>query len=98
MGDLISNSPLVALCGAEIGAKVVTLTGGMYPTVSSNWGAVAPAPRFSLILKSCRSNSNSAMEFFFIKSMMALMSFKSTDPPPVDDQENEDDCWLYSLS
>jgi hypothetical protein len=34
--------------------------------------------RLSLILKSCLSNSNSAMEFFFIKSMMALISFKST--------------------
>src|ERR1035438_7083660 len=35
-------------------------------------------PRLSLILKSCFSSSNSVTEFFFIRSMMALMSFKST--------------------
>jgi hypothetical protein len=45
-------------------------------------------PRLSLILKSCLSNSNSEMEFFFMRSMMALMSFRSTSqlvvqiPPP----------------
>ena len=41
-------------------------------------------PRLSLILKSCFSSSNSEMEFFFIKSMIALMSFKSTEPPNLD--------------
>src|SRR5215831_13053839 len=37
-----------------------------------------PLPRLSLILKSCFSNSNSETEFFFIRSMIALMSLRST--------------------
>ena len=36
------------------------------------------APRLSLILKSSRSISNSEMEFFRIRSMIALISFRST--------------------
>jgi len=34
-------------------------------------------PRLSLILKSCFSSSNSETEFFLIRSMMALISFRS---------------------
>src|ERR1035441_1510537 len=41
-------------------------------------GPLPFVPRLSLILKSCFSSSNSVTEFFFIRSMMALMSFRST--------------------
>src|SRR6266581_5833151 len=81
MGDLISVSPLVAAAGkgtrmgpAEPAAIWAAAPGA---EISSNW-VIVPAPRFNLILKSCRSSSNSEMEFFFIKSMIAFMSFKST--------------------
>src|SRR5258708_38672696 len=84
MGDLISTS--VAGLGAAWGAGTPGAGRGsgvgMYGSVwaSSYWAVcmLPLVPRLSLILKSCLSNSNSAMEFFFIKSMMALISFKST--------------------
>src|SRR5690606_7950811 len=41
-------------------------------------GVLTPLPRLSRILKSCFSSSNSETEFLRIKSMMALISFKST--------------------
>src|SRR5258708_10622907 len=81
MGDLISVSPLVAAAGkgTRIGpaGPAAIWAAALEAETSSNW-AIVPAPRFNLILKSCRSSSNSEMEFFFIKSMIAFMSFKST--------------------
>src|SRR5438067_984574 len=58
-----------------------TAGAGTYATLgfsSKDATATPPFPRFNLILKSCFSNSNSETEFFFIRSMMALMSFRST--------------------
>src|SRR6266404_5125366 len=84
MGDLISTSlaALVAAWGAGTPGAGRGSGVGMYGSVwaSSYWAVwmLPLTPRLSLILKSCLSNSNSAMEFFFIKSMMALISFKST--------------------
>ena len=58
---------------ADDGAEATT-------AVSSEPPPAAPSfrPRLSLILKSCFSSSNSEIEFFFIRSIMALMSFRST--------------------
>src|SRR5580692_11326267 len=84
MGDLISDSP-----GREVGdgdapemAVEAVASGAAYVIV---WGSSACeieappfGPRLSFILKSCFSISNSEMEFFFIRSMIALMSFRST--------------------
>src|SRR3989442_7446021 len=82
MGDLISNSaPL------EAGAKAADADTGGIATADGREAAEPSSycnpgpplgPRLSLILKSCRSSSNSEMEVFFIRSIMAFMSFKST--------------------
>src|SRR5437899_4723776 len=82
MGDLISSSP--AAGAPEGGGNTVGIpkapAGGKYAWTegSSNWGAALPVCRLSFILKSCFSISNSAIEFFFMRSMIALMSFRST--------------------
>src|SRR6266542_3963306 len=80
MGDLISNSPIVGPVGAvSTGRTAGAETMGTVPEAGiSSEEAACELPRLSLILKSCRSISNSEMEFFFIRSMIALMSFKST--------------------
>src|SRR5207249_664004 len=84
MGDLISNSifaPAAADNAEEEVAEGTATTGATADGPSSYWtGTGQPlTPRLSLILKSCRSSSNSEMEFFFIRSIIALMSFRSTD-------------------
>src|SRR6266536_150953 len=83
MGDLISTSAALEADGKEAGAETdgtATVEGAGAEEPSSYCRAGPPlGPRLSLILKSCRSSSNSEMEFFFIRSIMALMSFKSTD-------------------
>src|SRR5437879_13860983 len=84
MGDLISNSafaPAAADNAEEEVAEGTATTGATADGPSSYWVGKGPpfGPRLSLILKSCRSSSNSEMEFFFIRSIIALMSFKSTD-------------------
>src|SRR6266571_5271135 len=101
MGDLISVSPLVAAAGkgtrmgpAEPAAIWAAAPGA---EISSNW-VIVPAPRFNLILKSCRSSSNSEMEFFFIKSMIAFMSFKSTGRLLVEFRRNGLQCRIVSFS
>src|SRR6266478_2489433 len=84
IGDLISTSWGALMAAWDAGAPGAGRGSGvgMYGSVwaSSYWAVcmLPLTPRLSLILKSCLSNSNSAMEFFFIKSMMALISFKST--------------------
>ena len=44
----------------------------------SSYCTIGAAPRFNFILKSCFSSSNSEIEFYFIKSMIALISLRST--------------------
>src|SRR5438874_1770720 len=82
MGDLISSSPeaTVPVDGGSTVGIPKAVPGGKYPCTgpSSYWGIGAPVWRLSLILKSCFSISNSAIEFFFMRSMIALMSFRST--------------------
>src|SRR6266542_7106503 len=80
MGDLISISPIEGPVGAvSTGRTGVEEVVGTAPEADiSSDGPIYVLPRLSLILKSCRSISNSEMEFFFIRSMIALMSFKST--------------------
>src|SRR5712692_10247605 len=101
MGDFISVSPLVGAAG-----KATRLTppgpaaiwvAALGAKISSDWATV-PAPRFNLILKSCRSSSNSEMEFFFIKSMIAFMSFKSTGRLLVGFRRHGLQCRLVALS
>src|SRR6266702_1479697 len=101
MGDLISASPLVDATGramrlapAEPAAIWLAALGA---ETSSDWATV-PTPRFNLILKSCRSSSNSEMEFFFIKSMIAFMSFKSTGRLLVEFRRNGLQCRIVSFS
>src|SRR5258708_12021207 len=101
MGDLISVSPLVAAAGkgTRIGpaGPAAIWAAALEAETSSNW-AIVPAPRFNLILKSCRSSSNSEMEFFFIKSMIAFMSFKSTGRLLVGFRRSGFQCRMVSLS
>ena len=84
MGDLISTSLLAGMGGGVIGAGAMagTIGGGAYTTTggSSALAAAAAAfpPRLSLILKPSFSSSNSVTAFFLIRSIMALMSFRST--------------------
>src|ERR1700684_2852087 len=86
MGDLISSSVLGGGAAGEADpeAGAIMLCGVAYLAICGSSYCVeviAPLlPRLSLILKSCRSSSNSEMEFFFIRSMMALISFRSTEP------------------
>jgi hypothetical protein len=84
MGDLMSDSP-VLITGAEITvadgiADDTDMGKGIIATESSGWAAGAPPfkPRLRRSFEFSCSSSNSVMEFFFIKSMMALISFKST--------------------
>src|SRR6266567_1174236 len=98
MGDLISASPLVGATGRAMRlAPAAIWLAALGAETSSDWATV-PAPRFNLILKSCRSSSNSEMEFFFIKSMMALMSFKSTGRLLVEFRRNGLQCRIVSFS
>ena len=68
--------------GAAAGVRAGAAGGDAYVRgggSSEDTAAPPPfGPRLSLILKSCFSSSNSVTEFFLIRSIMALMSFKST--------------------
>jgi hypothetical protein len=78
----MSISPVTAGWAAIAGKTVTEGNAGEEPEAGmSSYCADGPLlfnPRFNLIFESCRSSSNSVMEFFFIKSMMAFISFKST--------------------
>src|SRR5580692_9947695 len=84
MGDLISISPVATEGGAEAdiaGAGAAWDAASVMGRAGMGSSAMAGppfSPRLSLILESWRSNSNSVIEFFFIKSIIALISFKST--------------------
>src|ERR1035437_8479625 len=111
MGDLISTSLLAGNggAGAAAGPDAATVSAGAFgrPWVTSEASAAAPpfVPRFSLILKSSFSSSNSVTEFFLIRSIMALMSFKSTAvciranvrcslvPDPIQQPQGQEPCF-----
>src|SRR5438105_1371762 len=88
MGDLISTSAPLEADGKAAGAAAdgTARVDGAGTVEPSSYSRAGPplGPRLSLILKSCRSSSNSEMEFFFIRSIMALMSFRSTDGSRLD--------------
>src|SRR5215831_18123805 len=71
-----------AACGTDATAAGMVPGAGRCVTTWVSSRLAAPAdpfdPRLRRILKSCFSNSNSETEFFFIRSMIALISFKST--------------------
>ena len=86
MGDLISKSLELAAAPAA-GTEATGPAAGRASWVKAvssgsstgvTMGAPPPIGLFSLILNSFSSSSNSEREFFFIRSMIDLISFRST--------------------
>ena len=71
-----AGAGMAAGTGMDAAIGACTITGA-----SAALSPLRPLPgsRLSLILKSPSSNSNSETAFFFMRSMMTLMSFKSME-------------------